>query len=129
MLELLSNLIEITQMFRHNVLRYGLILAIDHVHVQLAFAALDQRTQIARVHQTTLQRFQEYAESGQIDFSYSPLVSTMLSLSSQHVLAMPLVDCFHIAENHALLAAAQIFGHHNVTVRIADLPNVPVHDH
>lgn len=64
MLELLSDLIEITQMFRHNVLRYGLILAIDHVHVQLAFAALDQRAQFERVHQTALQRFQEQTEGG-----------------------------------------------------------------
>lgn len=62
MLQFQSNLVEIAQMLGHNVLGHGLILAIDHVHVQLAFAALYQRTQFGCVHQTALQRFQEQTE-------------------------------------------------------------------
>lgn len=41
---------------------------------------------------------------------------------------MPLVDRLHIAENHALLATAQILRHHNVAVRITNLANVAVHN-
>lgn len=61
MLQLLSNLVKIAQMFGHDVLRHRLVLAVDDVHVQLSFAALDDGAQLGGILDAVVKGFEENA--------------------------------------------------------------------
>lgn len=61
MLQLLSNLVKIAQMFGHDVLRDRLILAVDDIHVQFPFAALDDGAQLGGILNAIVKGFEKNA--------------------------------------------------------------------
>lgn len=61
MLQFLPNLVKVSQMLRHDVLRDGLVLTVNDVHVQFTFAALDDGAQLGGILNAVVEGFQENA--------------------------------------------------------------------
>jgi len=56
----LTDYLEISiYIFGYNVFRNGLVLTINHVHVQLSFVTFKERSELFRTFQTTFQSFEE----------------------------------------------------------------------
>lgn len=118
MLQLLSNLVKIAQMLGHDVLRHRLVLAIDDVHVEFPFAALDDGAQLGGILDTVVEGLEENA------VEEVRLVVNSTDEVSHRLLPVPFINRLDIPEHHPLLPALQVIRHGNITVGISDFGDV-----
>jgi hypothetical protein len=117
-LQLLSNLVKIAQMLGHNVLRHRLVLAIDDVHVEFPFAALDDGAQLGGILDAVVEGLEENA------VEEARLVGNSYYQVSHRLLSVPFINRLDIPEHHPLLPALQVIRHGNITVGISDFGDV-----